>query len=106
MRKWLEYIPFLCITTLARLLPRATALSLGKQLGRLAKLLQGRRVKIARDNLQHAFPEMSPEEISRTVTKMFEHLGTNSIDMLRLDKYRRSARFRSVFQGQWQRACG
>lgn len=87
MRKWLEYIPFICTTTVTRLLPRSSALSLGKQLGTLIKLVQGRRVTIARDNLQKAFPEMSQEEISGTVTSMFEHLGANFVDMLRLDKY-------------------
>jgi KDO2-lipid IV(A) lauroyltransferase len=87
MRKWLEYIPFICIATLVRALPRATALNLGKRLGQLARHLQGRRVSISRDNLQKAFPKMSSEEVSQTIRAMFKHLGICFIDMLRVDQY-------------------
>ena len=88
MRKWLEYIPFIALASLVRALPRSLALALGKQLGRVAQKFQGRRVNIARKNLQNAFPEMSSQEVTKTVNTMFEHLGTSSIDMLRLDLYR------------------
>ncbi|MCF6238386.1 MAG: lysophospholipid acyltransferase family protein [Candidatus Marinimicrobia bacterium] len=87
MRNWLEYIPFLCIATLVRVLPRPLALNLGKRLGQLAKLLQRRRVSISRDNLQKAFPEMSAAEVSATISAMFKHLGISFIDMLRVDQY-------------------
>lgn len=87
MRNWLEYIPFICIVTLVRALPRDLALGLGKRLGQLAQKIQGRRVSISRDNLQKAFPEMSPEEVSATINKMFQHLGISFVDMLRVDKY-------------------
>lgn len=88
MRNWLEYIPFICIVSLVRILPRALALNLGKNLGHLARHFQGRRVKIARDNLRQAFPEMSNEEISATIGEMFKHLGICFIDMLRIDLYK------------------
>ncbi len=88
MRKWLEYIPFVGIATLVRVLPRSLALSLGKRLGQLAQHAQGRRVRVARDNLQKAFPEMSSEEVSETIGAMFKHLGSSFIDMLRVDQYR------------------
>jgi KDO2-lipid IV(A) lauroyltransferase len=88
MRNWLEYIPFLCIVSLVRMLPRAWALNLGKRLGQVARHFQGRRVRIARDNLQKAFPEMSAEEISETIDTMFAHLGISFVDMLRIDLYR------------------
>jgi KDO2-lipid IV(A) lauroyltransferase len=87
MRNLLEYIPFICIASLVRALPRTLALSLGKRLGQLARHLQGRRVSIARENLQRAFPEMSATEVSGTINKMFRHLGISFIDMLRIDKY-------------------
>ena len=87
MLKWLEYIPFICIATLVRVLPRAMALGLGKRLGQLAQLCQGRRVSIAQENLQKAIPEMSAAEISSTISAMFKHLGISFIDMLRVDKY-------------------
>jgi KDO2-lipid IV(A) lauroyltransferase len=88
MRKWLEYIPFIAIAMLVRVLPRSLALALGKRLGQLAQKLQGRRVNIARENLQNAFPEMSSQEVSKTIVEMFKHLGISFIDMLRVDRYR------------------
>ena len=88
MRNWLEYIPFICIVTLVRALPRTWALNLGKRLGQLARHLQGRRVNIARENLQKTFPEMSATEIAEIIDAMFRHLGISFIDMLRIDQYR------------------
>ena len=87
MRTWLEYIPFICIATLVRALPRSMALGLGRCLGQLAQHVQGRRVSISRDNLQQAFPDMSQEDIASTISSMFKHLGISFIDMLRVDKY-------------------
>jgi KDO2-lipid IV(A) lauroyltransferase len=88
MRNWLEYIPFICMATLVRALPRTLAFHLGRRLGRLARHLQGRRVRIAHDNLQQAFPSMPEDEIARTIKAMFEHLGIGFVDMLRIDLYR------------------
>lgn len=88
MRKWLEYIPFILIVGLIKILPRRVALGLGKCLGQLARYVQKRRVSIARDNLHKTFPEMSPEEVSNTINEMFKHLGISFIDMLRVDRYR------------------
>ena len=88
MRNWLEYIPFICIATLVRAMPRSLALNLGKRLGQLAPHFQGRRVNISRDNLQKAFPEMPAAEVSATISAMFKHLGISFIDMLRVDRYR------------------
>ena len=87
MLKWLEYAPFITLASLVKVLPRELALSLGKWLGQIARHMQGRRVKIAHENLQKAFPEMSSEEISGTISEMFKHLGISFIDMLRVDQY-------------------
>lgn len=88
MRNWLEYIPFVCIACLIRLLPRGLALGLGRHLGQLLRHVQGKRVSLARDNLGRAFPEMPPGEITTTIAAMFSHLGISFADMLRIDKYR------------------
>ncbi len=88
MRNWLEYIPFICIASFVRVLPRSWALNLGKRLGQLAQCFQGRRVSISRDNLHKAFPEMSDPEVTATISAMFKHLGISFIDMLRIDQYR------------------
>ena len=88
MRKWLEYIPFITLATLVRALPRDLALGLGGWLGKLGQQVQGRRVNIARKNLQNAFPEMTVQEVNATISEMFKHLGISFIDMLRVDQYR------------------
>ena len=88
MRYWLEYIPFIITASIVRTLPRTTALKIGGWLGSLGRLLQPRRVRIATENLQHAYPEMSPVEIAATIDKMFTCLGQSFVEMLRLDKYR------------------
>jgi KDO2-lipid IV(A) lauroyltransferase len=87
MRYLLEYIPFVTIATIIRLLPRGVALTLGCRLGALARHLQPRRAKIADDNLRHAFPEMSPKERGDLVKQVFRDMGLGFIEMLRLDKF-------------------
>jgi KDO2-lipid IV(A) lauroyltransferase len=84
----MEYIVFICMASIVRALPRTVALNLGQRLGQLARYVQRRRVNIARENLQMAFPEMSATEISETISAMFKHLGISFIDMLRIDLYR------------------
>ena len=88
MRNRLEYILFICFATLVRALPRTLAFNLGKQFGQVARHFQSRRVTIARDNLQNAFPDMPAEEIAKTIKAMFRHLGIGFVDMLRIDLYR------------------
>ena len=87
MRNWLEYIPFIILVKLVRALPRDFALGMGGWLGSVSQYVQVRRVNIARENLQHAFPEMSAKETNTTIRKMFKHLGISLIDMLRVDLY-------------------
>lgn len=91
MRNWLEYIPFILLARLVRALPRRTALALGRGLGALGRRLQPRRVRIARDNLRHAFPERSEAEREVILGEMFGHLGTGFVEMLRLDLSKEAA---------------
>lgn len=85
MRNWLEYIPFIGIAKVVRGLSRPTALALGNRLGTLARWLQPGRVKLARNNLQHAFPEKTAAEIETIIRQMYAHLGAGFVEMLRLD---------------------
>ena len=87
MRYWLEYIPFITMATVIRLLPRGPALALGRQLGTLARHLLPKRVKIADDNLRHALPEMPATQRQDLVKRVFRDLGLGFIEMLRLDKF-------------------
>jgi KDO2-lipid IV(A) lauroyltransferase len=87
MLNWLEYLPFIIIATLVRVLPRGAALSLGKGLGTLGRLLQPKRVSLTFDNLSRAFPEKTDTELNSLVKEVFANIGMGFVDMLRLDMY-------------------
>jgi KDO2-lipid IV(A) lauroyltransferase len=87
LRYWLEYIPFIILATIVRLLPRTTALGFGRKLGKLGMLLQPKRVKIADNNLRHAFPDKTEEERELLVKQVFNDMGLGLIEMVRLDMF-------------------
>ena len=91
MRNWLEYIPFILLAKLMRALPRRTALAFGRRLGTLGRWLQPGRVKIARENLRRALPDMTATEREATIRQMFTYLGTGFAEMLRLDLVKEAA---------------
>lgn len=91
MRNWLEYIPFILLAKVVRALPRNTALALGRGLGTLGRWLLTRRVTISRENLWHAFPELSDAERDAIIKGMFTHLGGGFVEMLRLDLSKNAA---------------
>ncbi len=83
----LEAIPFYTLATIARILPRTTALRLGTVLGKLSLFFQPERRKTAYSNLKHAYPDKSEAWIDAQVKQVFEHLGVSGMEMLRLDKF-------------------
>ena len=85
MRNWLEYLLFIMLASLVRALPHRAALAVGRYLGGLARHCQLRRVAIARDNLANALPELSPAARETILADNFVNLGTNFVEMLRLD---------------------
>ena len=91
MRNWLEYLPLILLAKLVRALPRGTALAFGRQIGLLGRHLLPGRVRISRDNLQRAIPELSAAEHEAIISRMFSHLGMGFIEMLRLDLLRQAA---------------
>jgi len=91
MRNWLEYIPFIIFAKLVRALPRRTALAFGRRLGTLGRWLQPRRDKLARENLQHAYPDIPAAEREAIIREMFIHLGAGFVEMLRLDMMKEAA---------------
>ena len=97
MRYWLEYIPFLIIAAIVRNLPRKTALAVGDALGSLGRYLQPKRVRIADDNLRHAFPEIPATERAQVVRSVFSDLGRGFVEMLRLDLYDRERDLERLF---------
>ena len=90
-RRWknlAEYLLFLPVAFVVRLLPRRIALALGALLGRLSQIVLAKRARTAEENLRQAFPEMSETERAQTVAAVFRHLGKSGIEMLLLDTFR------------------
>lgn len=81
-----EYLLFLPLAGLFRILPRKLALRTGEQLGRTVPILMPKRKRTALDNMRHAYPESTEEELQALCEKMFRHLGISAAEMIRLDK--------------------
>jgi len=92
-----EYALFLVLASIARTLPRTTALRLGQRIGDLSRRVQKKRVATAADNLRQAFPDKPAAEINREVQAVFRHLGVSGIEMLRLDLFRGKADLDACF---------
>lgn len=101
MRKMLkyrsEYVFFLLLYILVRLLPLRVALRLGSALGTLIYFAQPRRRSKARENLRRAFPEKREEECRLLLRENFRQMGISAIEMLRLDLYRRPRTLKESF---------
>jgi len=84
----LEYLSFIPLAFLARVLPRNLALGIGSQLGWISQFLLPKRKRQARVNLQQAFPEMADKELATTISRMFRHLGKSGMEMLQLEQFK------------------
>lgn len=92
-----EYLLFLLLSTLVRVLPLSWALALGRALGTLIYFVQPRRRSKARKNLRLAFPEKDEEECRQLLRENFRQLGITAVEMLRLDLYREPQTARESF---------
>lgn len=92
-----EYLLFLVMLHLVRLLPRPVALSLGRMMGSLIYFTQPKRRRKARENLRCAFPEKNEQECLILLRENFRQLGVSAVEMLRLDLYAREERIKSSF---------
>ncbi len=81
-----EYLLFLPLAALFRLLPRTLALRTGEQIGRIVPHILPKRKRTAMKNLRLAYPEREGAEIEAICTRMFRHLGISAAEMIRLDK--------------------
>jgi KDO2-lipid IV(A) lauroyltransferase len=63
-------------------LPRRLALALGRSLGRVWADLDPRHVRIAVDNLRHAFPHWDESRLYRTARGVYAHFGQVLFDIL------------------------
>ena len=73
------------VSAVVRRLPRRLVLALGRGLGRIWGALDKRHLRIAMDNLRHAFPDWDDERIRRTATGVYAHFGTILFDIVWLE---------------------
>jgi len=86
IRNGIEYLLMRAVSRLASSLPERAAYGLALLLGRLVRLVDRRHLKVARENLAAAYPEMPPEELRRLVGRVYRHLGLIIIESLRIRK--------------------
>ena len=79
------------VQALVRPLPRRFALALGRALGRLLADLDPRHVRIAAENMRHAFPHWDEARRLRTARAVYAHFGQTLLDILWLDGRPREA---------------
>jgi len=84
LRHRLEYALFRAITALIGCLSWRRALSLGRGMGRLFRILDARHRRIVRENLRHSDLGLNEAQIHDVSIACFEHFGTVFFSMLRL----------------------
>jgi KDO2-lipid IV(A) lauroyltransferase len=70
-------------------LPDRAARAVGSALGALARGPVGIRREVVQSNLRRAFPEATPAWIDDVVRRTYEHLGRETIQMIRLSRMSR-----------------
>ena len=97
-----EYLAFLGFRFVVRLVPHSTARSIGSGLGRVLFTCLKSRRKLALDNLEHAFPNVSSSERRRFAKRSFAGMActfTDAISSARFDAVEICSRLR--FEG-WE----
>lgn len=84
LRYRLEWLALQMLRWKARLVPRRAALAGGAVLGRLISAVWSRRRRIARDNLQRAYPEWTVDQVDTAARGVFEHFGRTTVEILRV----------------------
>jgi Kdo2-lipid IVA lauroyltransferase/acyltransferase len=74
------------VSGLVRRLPRRLALALGRGLGRVWADLDPRHVKIAAENLRHAYPHWDEPRLLRTARAVYAHFGSILFDILWMER--------------------
>lgn len=86
LKNWLIYRFILLLIFFLNLFPRKISLVFGASLGRLAYLILSEARKITLQNLKIAFPEFKTSSHKKISLKVFESLGRNVADAVRLPK--------------------
>lgn len=86
IKNWLIYKFISFLITFLNLFPRKLSLFIGASLGKLAYLILPEARKITLKNLKIAFSQLDANSYSKISLKVFESLGKNSVDAVRLQK--------------------
>jgi KDO2-lipid IV(A) lauroyltransferase len=86
LKNWLIYRFILILIAFFNLLPRKLSLFVGGNLGKLAYLILPESRSITLQNLKLAFPHLGTGSIRKISLKVFESLGKNAVDAIRLPK--------------------
>ncbi|OBT13002.1 lipid A biosynthesis lauroyl acyltransferase [Vibrio sp. UCD-FRSSP16_10] len=78
---WSVWLSFGVLALLVNLLPYSLLLKVGHGFGHLGLKLAKSRVKVARRNLELAFPDKSAEELDRTVIENIKNTGLAFVEM-------------------------
>ncbi len=82
VRHRVEHVLYLMMKGFLRALPHTGARALGRGLGRLAWLLDGRHRRVAESNMALALPETGESERRRLVRDCFRHFGAALCDAI------------------------
>lgn len=77
---WSVWLGFGFLALLVNLLPYPLLLKMGRSLGKFAMRFGKKRVKVAKRNLELAFPDMPQDEIERFVIENFKNTGAALIE--------------------------
>ncbi|OGC83806.1 MAG: hypothetical protein A2W07_01060 [candidate division Zixibacteria bacterium RBG_16_43_9] len=86
LKNWLIYRFILILITFLNLLPRKFSLYVGGSLGRFAYLIFPQSRRITLQNLKIAFPQLNLSSYKKISLRVFESLGRNTVDAVRLPK--------------------
>ncbi len=97
-------VPVFLLGLFVTALPRPVELRLGRLLGRLGKLLDVKRRRIAEENIRRCLPELSAEQRAGLLTENFEHYGILVLELAHMfspipGHYRRYAEKNAVAEG-------
>jgi len=86
LKNWLIYRFILILIGFLNLLPRRLSLYVGGCLGRFAYLIFPQSRRITLQNLKIAFPQLNLSSYKKISLRVFESLGRNAVDAVRLPK--------------------
>jgi len=86
LKNWLIYRFILVLIGFLNSLPRRLSLFIGGSLGKLAYLILPESRSTTLQNLKIAFPDLGTGSIKKISLKVFESLGRNAVDAIRLPK--------------------